>query len=193
MEPLGVADHRRELLAGVSGAILEIGAGTGTNFAHYPEGAGDIVAVEPEPYLRRRAIAAAATASAPIRVVDAVADDLPFASASFDVVVSSLVLCSVADQPRALAELLRVLRPGGELRFYEHVRSSHRFLGRAQRALDTVWPLFGGGCHASRDTVGAIAEAGFEVESVRRFTFRPCALAAPTAPHVLGSARRPAA
>jgi ubiquinone/menaquinone biosynthesis C-methylase UbiE len=189
MEQLGVAEHRRELLAGISGRVIEIGAGTGANFPHYPEGVREIVAVEPEPYLRARA--ATAEALAPVRVVDAVADELPFENGSFDVAVSSLVLCSVADQRAALAELHRVLRPGGELRFYEHVRAEDRRLASAQRVLDVVWPHLGGGCHSSRDTLEAIAEAGFAVEHVRRFVFRPCVLAAPTSPHILGAARRP--
>lgn len=188
MEQLGVAEHRRELLAGISGQVIEIGAGTGANFAHYPEGVREIVAVEPEPYLRARAVEAAAAAIAPVRVVDAVADQLPFENASF---VSSLVLCSVADQPAALAELHRVLRPGGELRFYEHVGAEDRRLASAQRVLDVVWPYLGGGCHAIRDTLHAITGAGFAVEDVRCFVFRPCMLAAPTSPHVLGVARRP--
>jgi ubiquinone/menaquinone biosynthesis C-methylase UbiE len=191
MEQLGVREHRRELLAGISGRVIEIGAGTGANFPHYPEGVREIVAVEPEPYLRARAATAAASATAPVRVVDAVADQLPFEDASFDVAVSSLVLCSVADQPAALAELHRVLRPGGELHFYEHVRAQDRRLATAQRVLDVVWPHLGGGCHASRDTLQAITDAGFAIEHVRRFVFRPCKLAAPTSPHVLGIARRP--
>jgi ubiquinone/menaquinone biosynthesis C-methylase UbiE len=190
MEQLGVGEHRRELLAGISGRVIEIGAGTGANFPHYPEGVREIVAVEPEPYLRARAATAAAEAIAPVRVVDALADELPFENGSFDAAVSSLVLCSVADQPAALAELHRVLRPGGELRFYEHVRAEDRRLASAQRVLDVVWPHLGGGCHSSRDTLGAIADAGFAVEHVRRFVFRPCMLAAPTSPHVLGVARR---
>lgn len=185
-----MAEHRRELLAGSSGRAIEIGAGTGANFAHYPEGIREIVAVEPEPYLRARAASAATDATAPVRVVDAVADELPFEDASFDIAVSSLVLCSVTDQPAALAELHRVLRPGGELRFYEHVRAEDRRLASAQHALDVVWPYLGGGCHASRDTLQAIADTGFAIERIRRFVFRPCLLAAPTAPHVLGVARR---
>ena len=191
MEQLGVAEHRRELLAGISGRVIEIGAGTGANFPHYPEGVHEIVAVEPEPYLRARAATAAADAIAPVRVVDAVADELPFENGSFDAAVSSLVLCSVADQRTVLAELRRVLRAGGELRFYEHVRADDRRRASAQRALDIVWPHLGGGCHASRATLEAIAEAGFAVEHLRRFVFRPCMLAAPTSPHVLGAARRP--
>jgi ubiquinone/menaquinone biosynthesis C-methylase UbiE len=191
MEQLGVAEHRHELLDGISGRVIEIGAGTGANFPHYPEGVREIVAVEPEPYLRARAATAATDAIAPARVVDAVADQLPFEDASFDVAVSSLVLCSVADQRSVLAELHRVLRPGGELRFYEHVRAEDGRLASAQRALDVVWPYLGGGCHASRDTLQAIADAGFAIEHVRHFVFRPCLLAAPTAPHVLGVARRP--
>jgi ubiquinone/menaquinone biosynthesis C-methylase UbiE len=191
MEQLGVAQHRRELLAGISGRVIEIGAGAGANFPHYPDGVREIVAVEPEPYLRARAAAASSEARAPVRVVDAVADRLPFEDASFAVAVSSLVLCSVADQLTALAELHRVTRPGGELRFYEHVRAEDRRLASAQHALDIVWPYLGGGCHISRDTLQAIKDAGFEIEHVRRFGFRPCLLAAPTAPHVLGVARRP--
>lgn len=186
-----MAEHRAELLDGIGGAIIEIGAGTGANFRHYPADVREIVAVEPEPYLRARAVTAAAEAVAPVRVVDAVADRLPFEDASFDAAVSSLVLCSVADQAAALAELRRVLRPGGELRFYEHVRASDRRLASAQRALDVVWPHLAGGCHASRDTLRAIADAGFSIEHVRRFDFRPCILAATTAPHVLGVARAP--
>lgn len=186
-----MAEHRKELLAGATGNVVEIGAGTGANFPHYPEGASEIVAVEPEPYLRALATTAAAGASRPVRVVDAVADELPFESASFDVAVCSLVLCSVADQPAALAELHRVLRPGGELRFYEHVRAESPRFASAQRAIDVVWPRLGGGCHASRDTLRAIADADFAIEHVRHFAFRPCWLGAVTSPHILGLARRP--
>jgi len=101
------------------------------------------------------------------------------------------VLCSVPDQPAALAELLRVIRPGGELRFYEHVRADSARFARFQRAVDVVHPYIGGGCHTSRDTLGAIEGAGFVVESVRRFRFTPCFLDQAISPHVIGTARRP--
>ena len=114
-------EHRREALGGLSGRVFELGAGVGSNFAHYPAEVTELVAAEPEPYLRERALAAAEAAPIDVQVVDAVADDLPFEDASFDAAVACLVLCTVPDQARALAELRRVIRPGGELRFYEHV------------------------------------------------------------------------
>ena len=105
--------------------------------------------------------------------------------------LASLVLCTVDDPAAALAELRRVIRPGGELRFFEHVRAHTSGFARFQRAVDVVWPRLGGGCHTSRDTLGAIAAAGFEVERVRRFSFRPSLVVAPVSPHVIGAARRP--
>lgn len=190
-ERMGAAAHRDELLAGIAGRAIEVGAGTGTNFDHYPDTVTEVVAVEPEPYLRRLAERAAARASVPVRVVDGTADALPSPDASFDAAVASLVLCSVPDQARALAELHRVLRPGGVLRFYEHVRSGRPGLARVQSAVDVVWPFLAGGCHAGRDTASAITAAGFVVERERRFDFRPALVAAPVSPHVIGEARRP--
>jgi len=111
-----VAEHRRKLLAGSAGRILEVGAGTGLNFPHYPATVTEVVAAEPEPYLRRLALTAAAQAPAPIQVVDGTAEALPAQEIAFDTVVASLVLCTVADLVRALAEIRRVLRPGGTLR-----------------------------------------------------------------------------
>src|SRR6266540_1751711 len=189
-EGRGAADHREEMLAGLRGRVIEVGAGTGLNFGHYPAAVDRVVAVEPEPVLRKLATEAARQAAVPIEVVDGVADALPAEDASFDAAVASLVLCSVSDQGRALAELARVLRPRGELRFYEHVRSEQPREARVQRAVDVFWPLFGGGCHTSRDTVGAMERAGFDVETCRRFRFVPCFLARPVAPHVIGIARR---
>jgi ubiquinone/menaquinone biosynthesis C-methylase UbiE len=91
----------------------------------------------------------------------------------------------------ALGQLFRVIRPGGELRFYEHVRSPKPGFARAQRAVDLVWPWFGGGCHTSRDTERAIADAGFVIERIRHFEFRPAPCSAPVSPHIIGVARRP--
>src|SRR5262245_12296455 len=189
MEALGVAEHRRELLDGVAGRVLEVGAGTGASFAHYPATVSEVVAVEPEPYLRARALDAAATAPRPVTVVAAAAEALPFEDGSFDAGVASLVLCSVRDPAAALAELHRVLRPGAELRFYEHVRGSGSF-ARMQRVIDVAWPYVAGGCHLTRDTPEAIARAGFAVERTRRFRFRPSLLAWPAEPHGIGVARR---
>jgi ubiquinone/menaquinone biosynthesis C-methylase UbiE len=190
-EPEEVQRHREELLHGLAGRVLELGPGAGSNFPHYPATVHEVVAVEPEPYLRERAQAAARRAGMRITVVDGVADRLPAPDASFDAAVASLVLCSVPDQARALAELRRVLRAGGELRFYEHVLSDRPALARAQRMVDRLfWPRAFGGCHAARDTPAAITAAGFEIESRRRLWVGPAAVATPTAPHALGRARR---
>ena len=189
-ERAGTTEHRRELLGGLRGRVVEVGAGNGLNFAHYPPGVTDVLAVEPDPFLRKKAALAAARAPVPVRVVDGDAEALPAHDAEFDAAVASLVLCSVASPPRALAELRRVLRPGGELRFYEHVRGDDPATARLQDRADRVWPLVGGGCHPNRDTVAAVAAAGFALEEVRRFRFRPTSLAAPVAPHVIGRARR---
>ena len=193
MERQGIADRRRVLLGGLSGRVIEVGAGNGLNFGHYPPGVTEVVAVEPEPYLRQLAADAARQAAVPIQVVDGTADQLPGSDGAFDAGVASLVLCSVADQARALAELRRVIRPGGELRFMEHARADTSGLARMQRLVDPVWPLVGGGCHASRDTLAAIHTAGFEVEQVERFRFPESRIPSPTAPHILGIARRPGA
>jgi ubiquinone/menaquinone biosynthesis C-methylase UbiE len=192
-ETKGGAEHRDELLHDLAGSVIEVGAGNGLNFGHYPLTVTEVVAVEPEAYLRRQAESAAQSVPVKITVVDGTADHLPVDDATFDAAVASLVLCSVADQGPALGELHRVIRPGGELRFYEHVLSGDPRLARVQRVLDrtTIWPRVGGGCHASRDTVAAIEAAGFVVESCRSFDFRPVR-GIPTAPHVLGRARRPA-
>jgi ubiquinone/menaquinone biosynthesis C-methylase UbiE len=188
-EELGAAEHRDRLLSGVSGRVVEVGAGNGLNFGHYPDTVSEVVAVEPEDYLRAKAERAAEAAPVPIRVVDGLADRLPAEDASFDVAVASLVLCSVPDQATALAEVRRVLRPDGELRFYEHVLSDDRGLARLQNAVGWFWPLVGGGCHPNRDTVGAIERSGFEIERCERFPFRPSPILAPVTPHVLGAAK----
>jgi ubiquinone/menaquinone biosynthesis C-methylase UbiE len=192
LEARGQRGHRRTLLAGLSGRVIEVGAGNGLNFPHYPSTVTELVAVEPEPFLRERALEAASEADVPVTVLAGVAEELPVESEAFDAAVASLVLCSVVDQARALAELRRAIRPGGELRFYEHVRARRPLLARAQQAFDLLWPHVAGGCHASRETRSAIERAGFVIERCEEFVFRPFPLALPTAPHILGIARRPA-
>jgi ubiquinone/menaquinone biosynthesis C-methylase UbiE len=192
MDKAGASKHRAELLDGLSGRVIEVGAGTGLNFRHYPATVSGVVAVEPEPFLRDLAEKAAKDAPVPVEVVDGTAAALPSGDGEFDAVVASLMLCSVRDLPGALAEMRRVLRSGGELRFYEHVASEKAVAKALQRALDVVWPHVAGGCHTSRDTAAAIAAAGFEIDECRQFRFRPSIFAAPVAPHIIGVARRPA-
>ncbi len=182
--------RRAELLAGLKGRVVEVGAGDGRNFTYYPDGLSEIIAIEPEPYLRALAEVAARSAAAPITVIDGTVERMPLGDGSCDAVVSSLLLCSVAHQGDALAELQRVLTPGGELRFFEHVVAEPG-LGRAvQHGLDDtgVWPRLGAGCHLTRDTLASIAAAGFSIERSRRFTSGPGTLGIP---FVLGVARRP--
>ena len=189
--PAEQTEHRRKLLQGLSGRVVEVGAGNGLNFPHYPAEVTEVLAVEPEPYLREKAVEAAAGAPVAITVVDGVADSLPSGDGEFDAAVASLVLCSVPDQATALAELRRVIRPGGELRFYEHVRADDPKAVRLQKRVDVAWPFFSGGCHITRRTEAAIVAAGFEVVECDRFQFEPCVLAKPVAPHILGRAIRP--
>lgn len=190
-EAKGAAEHREELLAHLGGRVVEVGAGNGLNFAHYPDAVTEVVAVEPEPHLRRLAEAAATRAQVKVTVVDGTADSLPLEDASCGAAVCSLVLCSVADQDAALREVRRVVRPGGELRFYEHVLDASPRFARFQRIIDVVHPHVAGGCHVTRDTDDAISRAGFKITSIRRFRFAPERLSTAAAPKILGTARAP--
>ncbi len=188
-EPAEIRAHRDELLAGLSGRVVEVGAGSGANFPHYPPEVTEVVAVEPEAYLREQAVVAAAAAAVNVTVLDGIADALPLEDASCDAAVACLVLCSVPDQASALAELRRVLKPGGELRFYEHVRADSSRMARAQEIADrTVWPRAFGGCHTARDTVAAIEAAGFALERRRDLRVAPAFL--PVSTQTIGVARR---
>ncbi|MFC8126888.1 class I SAM-dependent methyltransferase [Streptomyces sp. NPDC057302] len=187
-----IATYRKELLAGLSGRVIEVGAGNGLNFAHYPGRVSEVVAIEPERILRHLAASAAVRADVPVDVVPGAAEALPVKSEAFDGAVASLVLCSVRDVPRALGELRRVLRPGGELRFFEHGVAPGAGMATAQRALDrTLWPLLFGGCHVARDTVGALRAAGFELGPYRRLLVPAKGPRLPSSYCVLGTARRP--
>jgi ubiquinone/menaquinone biosynthesis C-methylase UbiE len=185
-EKRGQAEFRRRALAGLSGRVLELGAGNGLNFAHYPGSVAEVIAVEPEPYLRERASERAREAAVPVSVIEGEADALPVGDASVDAAVASLVLCSVPDQARALAELRRVLKPGGELRVYEHVISHKPRKAAFQRWFTrTLWKRMAGGCHMDRDTAGALRAAGFEgVDTLERVPFQGLA-------HLLGVVRAP--
>ena len=190
-ETKGAAEHRDELLAGGAGRGIEVGAGSGLNFGHYPPTVTDVLAVEPEPYLRAIAERVAKRAQVPVVVVDGTADALPAEAESFDFGVVSLVLCSVPNPQRALAELFRVIRPGGELRFYEHIRAPSTRFARFQEMVDIGWPYVAGGCHTARPSDLAIELAGFAVSQRRYFTWRPSVLALPVQYHVIGRATRP--
>jgi SAM-dependent methyltransferase len=187
----GAAEHRRRLLDGLAGRVAEVGAGNGRNFAHYPATVTEVVAIEPERTLRALAVEAARSAPVPVTVLAGLAEELPFADGELDAAVVSLVLCSVPDQGHALDELRRVLRPAGELRFYEHVRPRRQ----PKRALfeladrSGAWPKVAAGCHLARDTAGAIAGAGFAIEACERFEFRSAPLE-PRLGYILGRARR---
>ena len=191
MDDEGMAALRTELLADLSGRVVEIGCGNGRNFARYPSAVTAVTALEPEPHLRALAVGAAQGAPVPVTVVPGTAEALPLPDASCDAAVLCLVMCSLPDRPAALAEVLRVLRPGGVLVFLEHVRAETPVLRTVQRVVDaTVWPLLVGGCHTSTDSLGDIAAAGFEVTALRRLRFPDTRISMPPTPHVLGLARR---
>ncbi|MCC7074268.1 MAG: class I SAM-dependent methyltransferase [Deltaproteobacteria bacterium] len=180
---------RAELLTGVSGEVLEVGAGTGASLAAYGAGVTRLVLTEPDPAMRARLDAAVASARPRATVLAAPAHALPFADASFDVVASFLVLCSVADASAALCELRRVLRPTGRLVFLEHVAAQANPRRLAwQHRVTPLWRLAAGNCHLARDTAAAIEGAGFVIEELRRESIRK---AMPLArPSIRGWARR---
>jgi ubiquinone/menaquinone biosynthesis C-methylase UbiE len=192
MDAEGLAGLRTELLAPLSGSVVEIGAGNGRNFVRYPAAVTRVTAVEPEPHLRGLATRAATTAPVPVTVVAGTAEALPVPDGGADAAVLCLVLCSLPDRDRALAEITRVLRPGGMLAFLEHGLGPTRGVRAVQRLADaTLWPLLAGGCHTSVDPLGLIEGAGFEVTALRRLRFPDSRLTLPATPHVLGLARRP--
>jgi len=189
MDRAGGEEHRRRLVEEAGGEVLEIGAGTGKNLPLY--GAAErLVALEPDPAMRARAHMEARKSRVPVEVVEGDAMALPFGDASFDTLVFSLVLCTVPDPEQALAEACRVLRPGGALRFYEHVRADGPRLARWQDRLERPWGWVGRGCHPNRDTAAAVEAAGFGAVSLEGFEFG--AMPPIVRPHIIGIARRPA-
>jgi ubiquinone/menaquinone biosynthesis C-methylase UbiE len=188
-EVAGLTERRRALVARARGRVLELGAGTGLNLAHYPAGIEQLVLTEPEePMLARLRARAASREPAPA-VVGAPAERLPFAAGSVDTVVSTLALCTVDDLSAALREVHRVLAPGGRLLFLEHVRADDERLARRQDLLAPLWRRIGHGCHCNRATLAAIAAAGLEPHDVEhdRMPLAPRFLE----PLVVGTAVKP--
>jgi ubiquinone/menaquinone biosynthesis C-methylase UbiE len=159
-----IGERRRSLVAPLTGRILEVGAGTGHTLAHYRR-ADEVVALEPDESMAGRIPPKAEAAPVPVEIVRAPAEEIPFPDESFDAAVTVFVLCSVRDPGRALAEIHRVLKPGGELVVLEHVRG-HGRTARWQDRLTPVQRTICGNCHLNRDTRTAIAEAGFDVSGV---------------------------
>ena len=161
-ERAGLADARQSLLAGARGRVLELGAGTGLNLAHYPAGT-ELVVTEPDAEMAKRLRRRRA------EVVLAGAEELPFPDGSFDTVVSTLVFCTVRDLPAALRETRRVLAPGGRLLFLEHVRAEPGTpTARWQNRLHRPWRALACGCNCNRDFLAALAAEGFAVAELRR-------------------------
>jgi ubiquinone/menaquinone biosynthesis C-methylase UbiE len=162
-EKSGLGDHRHRLLAGATGDVLEVGAGTGANLLHYGSGVRSLTLTEPESPMTRRLEKHVAERRPDAKLLRAPAEDLPFNDDSFDTVVTTLVLCTVDDQPRALREMRRVLRPGGRLLFIEHVRAEDAKTARLQDRMLPINVRVAHGCHCNRRTLDGIRQAGFEV------------------------------
>jgi len=165
LEKGGLADQRGQLLRGLAGDVLEVGAGTGANLAHYPAAVTSLTLTEPLPQMTQQMRARVARERPATTVIEAAAERLPFADASFDAVVATLVLCSVGDLDAAIAELRRVLRPDGRLVVIEHVRADGRAL-TAQKIWEPAQKVIGRGCHMTRDIRGALEDGGFDTSDV---------------------------
>ncbi|EUA48462.1 class I SAM-dependent methyltransferase [Mycobacteroides abscessus] len=192
-EPQEIKELRAENLRGLTGHVLEVGAGIGSNFLLYPNTVTAVTALEPESRLRPQAEDAAAGAAIPVTVAAGVFEDLAVTGEDrFDAVVCSLVLCSVGDPDRAAAQAFEVLKPGGEVRFFEHVAHDGA-LGLVQRAVDaTFWPKLFGNCHTHRDTLAAIERAGFTIEERRDDWLKVMGIPMPSSSIVIGRAVKPA-
>ncbi len=165
-EEAGLREMRRELLAGAEGRVVELGAGTGANLDLYPNSVAELTLVEPDPHMTKRLREKLAAADRGAAVVEAPAERLPFADRSFETAVSTLVLCTVPDPKAAIAELIRVLKPGGKLLFIEHVRSGDPKLARWQDRLERPWRFLADGCHCNRDTLAIIGASSLELGEV---------------------------
>lgn len=182
-----IREARQRLLARAGGRILEVGAGTGYNLAYYPEGVSELTVTDGMAGMLRRAGKRAAEAGRQVTLTTASVEDLPFEDGTFDTVVGSLLLCSVGDPDRSLAEIRRVLEPDGQYLFLEHVRSDDPDLARSQDRWEGVWKVIGQGCHPNRDTLPRI-ESAFAIDEVEQgeVPFGPKIVR----PYVLGRASR---
>jgi ubiquinone/menaquinone biosynthesis C-methylase UbiE len=167
-EEAGLRRMRRELLAEAKGRVLELGAGTGANIELYPDSVEGLVLAEPDPHMMKRLRAKLAESNRAAEVVEAPAERLPLEDGSFDTAVVTLVLCTVPNPEAALAEIARVLKPGGRLLFIEHVRAEQPGLARWQDRLETPWRFLGDGCHCNRDTVATIAASPLTLGDIQR-------------------------
>lgn len=167
-ERLGLRERRREDLWGLRGRVLELGIGTGRNLPLYPSGVDHLLGIDPDETMLRQAEGQTSEAPFPVELIPALAEELPFEDGSFDAVVSTLVFCTIPDPVRALGEVRRTLKEGGEFRLLEHVRMQQRPFGWLQERATPLWKHLAGGCHLDRDTLTRIREAGFEVERVDR-------------------------
>lgn len=166
-EKAGLAEIRAKLLAGASGDVLEIGAGTGLNLAYYAGEVGRLTVTEPDVSMLRRLEHVVGQAEPSATILRAPAEDLPFEDATFDTVVSTLVLCGVDDQPRSVREIRRVLKPGGRLLFVEHVRSDDAGLARRQDRINWLNRLLVG-CDCNRPTLETLQGGGFVIGDLVR-------------------------
>jgi ubiquinone/menaquinone biosynthesis C-methylase UbiE len=165
-EEAGLRRMRAELLAGARGRVLEIGAGTGVNLDLYPDAVEELVLVEPDPHMAKRLRLRLAESGRQAKVLEAPAERLGLEDAGFDYAVSTLVLCTVPDPGATVAELSRLLKPGGRLLFIEHVRAEDRGLATWQDRFEKPWRFLADGCYCNRDTVATIAASRFEVEAL---------------------------
>ena len=161
-------EARQHAAGGARGRVLEIGCGTGANFAFYTDAATDVIAIDPNPHMLERARRKISAAGRPVEIRQASAEQLPFEDAAFDTVVDTINMCTIGDLAKALSEIKRVLKPIGELRFYEHIRYEYPIGALAQDLITPIWKWFGAGCHPNRDVARFIREAGFVIKELER-------------------------
>lgn len=164
---------RDDIAGGASGRVLEIGCGVGANFPYYHDGIESLAAGDPDPYMVERARRHAADAERPIDIQQFPAEEIPFPDASFDTVVSTLNMCTIADLPRALSEVKRVLKPGGQYRFFDHVRYVNRLGALVQDAITPAWRWIGAGCNPNRDIAATMTDSGFQFDRLEKTTIVP--------------------